>query len=170
MQSIIRYLNEMKQKKIILDYSIGGATALIYYFEPIQTQDIDVFIFLENQDNLITTLSPAYDFLSSKGGVVKDEYIIIHNTPVQLLPAYNTLIEEAIRENVTVTYLNERVQIFSLEHLMAIMVQTARGKDKARLEEILNTELTYDKNRFLNILERYDLKQKWIKIQEGFES
>ena len=40
MLKIIKLLNEMKEKKIIQEYGIGGATALIYYFEPIQTQYI----------------------------------------------------------------------------------------------------------------------------------
>lgn len=44
MKQIIHLLNKMKKEGVIKNYAIGGATALIYYFEPIQTQDIDVFV------------------------------------------------------------------------------------------------------------------------------
>jgi hypothetical protein len=52
---------------------------------------------------------------------------------------------------------------------MAIMVQTSRTKDKARLEEIIKAELSYDRNQFQMILNQFDLIQKWEKMQSGFE-
>lgn len=169
MKSVITYLNEMKEQKIIEEYAIGGATALIYYFEPVQTQDIDVFIILKETNSLLVSLTPIFNFLESKGGVLKDEYIIIHNTPVQFLVAYNQLVEEALQNSHIVFYLDTEVLIFSLEYLMAIMVQTSRGKDKARLEEIIKVNLNFDKLKFESILNKYSLDSKWEKIKSGFD-
>jgi hypothetical protein len=87
-------------------YGIGGATALIYYFEPIQTQDIDVFV----------------------------------------------VIDAALNDCIEASYADTRVRIFSLEYLMAIMIQTGRGKDKARLEEILKVKLAFNQDKLQSIL------------------
>lgn len=159
----------MKEQNIIFEYAVGGATALIYYFEPIQTQDIDIFVYLKNQKDLLVNLEPIYNFMKSNGGVVKNEYIIIHNTPVQFLIPYNPLIEESIKNANTVIFMGELLRIFTLEHLMAVMVQTSRGKDKARLEEILKAQIEFDYNKWTEILSRFDLADKWNKIKTGFD-
>ena len=169
MKSVINYLNEMKENNIIKEYAVGEAIALIYYFEPIQTQEIDVFIIVKETDTLFVSLSPIYNILESKGGILREEYIIIHNTPVQFLVAYNQLIEEALYNSNKVFYLGSEFSIFSLEYLMAIMVQTSRGKDKARLEEILKVNLNFDKSKFESILKKYSLETKWEKIKSGFD-
>ena len=158
----------MKEKKIIQEYGIGGATALIYYFEPIQTQDIDVFVVIDSS-NLLVSLRPIYDFFEQNGGVVKDEYIIIHNTPVQFLVPYNPMIDAALNDCIEASYADTRVRIFSLEYLMAIMIQTGRGKDKARLEEILKGRLAFNQDKLQSILTEFELSYKWEKIQSGFE-
>ena len=40
MKNLILYLLELKNQGLISAYALGGATALIYYYEPFQTQDI----------------------------------------------------------------------------------------------------------------------------------
>ena len=58
MKQLLVLLNEMLQNGLIGNYALGGATALIHYFEPIQTQDIDVFVVLTNQkDDLVNPSS-----------------------------------------------------------------------------------------------------------------
>lgn len=168
MLKIINLLNEMKDKKIIQEYGIGGATALVYYFEPIQTQDIDVFVAIESS-SLLVSLRPIYEFLEKNGGVVKEEYIIIYNTPVQFLVPYNPLIDTALKNCIDANYADVKVRIFSLEYLMAIMIQTGRGKDKARLEEILKAKLAFNQDKFQSILTEFDLSNKWEKMQSGFD-
>lgn len=168
MLKIIKLLNEMKEKKIIQEYGIGGATALIYYFEPIQTQDIDVFVVIDSS-SLLVSLRPIYEFLEQNGGEVKDEYIIIHNTPVQFLVPYNPLIDAALNDCIEASYADTWVRIFSFEYLMAIMIQTGRGKDKARLEEILKVKLAFNQDKLQSILTEFELSYKWEKIQSGFD-
>ena len=158
----------MKEKKIIQEYGIGGATALIYYFEPIQTQDIDVFVVIDSS-SLLASLRPIYEFLEQNGGEVKDKYIIIHNTPVQFLVPYNPLIDAALKDCIEASYADTWVRIFSFEYLMAIMIQTGRGKDKARLEEILKVKLAFNQDKLQSILTEFELSYKWEKIQSGFD-
>lgn len=152
---------------IVTDYALGGATALIYYCEPFQTQDVDIFVVIE-QESSVVSLAGIYDFLKKNGGREQGEYMIVNNIPVQFLVPYNTLVEEAVAKGVEVLFENEKVKIMSLEHLMAIMVQTGRGKDKARLEEIYQLEIPHDEKKFRDLLKQFALDKKWKEIQKGF--
>lgn len=44
MEQVIQVLNRMRDDGVVSDYAIGGGIAAIYYLEPYQTDDIDVFI------------------------------------------------------------------------------------------------------------------------------
>jgi hypothetical protein len=63
--------------------------------------------------------------------ILKDEYVVIHNTPVQFLIPYNPLIDAALKNCIEVIYADTKVHIFSLEYMMTIMIETGTGKDKA---------------------------------------
>jgi hypothetical protein len=170
MHELIQYLNEMKAKGLIGEYAIGGATALIYYFEPIQTQDVDVFVVLTGEQGVLVNLSPIYSFLAERGCDARNEYLIIKGIPVQFLVPYNPLVEEAVTQSRTVLFGSVECRLPTLEHLMAIMVQTGRMKDKARLEELGNFPDLYNKENFSDIIKRFGLETKWqaIKNQINF--
>jgi hypothetical protein len=165
MNDLILLLNEMKARGLIADYAIGGATALIYYFEPIQTQDIDVFVVLEASGQALVNLSPIYSFLAERGCQPRNEYVVINGIPVQFLVPYNSLVQEAVGTARTVKFGATDCRIPSLEHLMAIMVQTGRAKDKARLEELAQHPALFDTNIFLNLIAKFGLEETWQKIK-----
>lgn len=165
MHDLILYLNEMKAKGLVGEYAIGGATALIYYFEPIQTQDIDVFIVLAGQQGILVNLSPIYAFLADRGCEARNEYVFVGGIPVQFLVPYNPLVEEAVAKSRTVLFGDVECRIPTLEHLMAIMVQTGRMKDKARLEELGSFPDLYNKDTFSDIIARFGLQTKWQTIR-----
>lgn len=166
MKTIISYLNEMKEQDLISDYAIGGATALIYYSEAVKTEDIDIFIVLTNQTGVLVNLSSIYSFLDSKGVSTDREYIIINNIPVQFLVPYNLLVEEALKESVEVEFDGTKVKLPKLEYLLAIMVQTGRGKDKARLEDLLPKKSLYDEKLFKDLINKFELQDKFLKIEQ----
>jgi tetrahydromethanopterin S-methyltransferase subunit A len=156
----------MKEKGIIDNYAIGGATALIYYFEPINTQDIDVFILLKEKDSSkLINLNPIYQYLRRLKYKVEKEYVIIQQIPVQFLVPYNDLLSEAVENAIYVNYSSDKVRIIALEYLMAIMVQTGRTKDKARLEDIIKCDIKYNKYKFHSILKKHSLFDKWKKFK-----
>ena len=169
MKTLLRYLAEMKQLGIIADYAIGGATVLIYYSEPVQTQDIDVFVVLTKGGNALVNLGPIYGFLKDRGAKVENEYVIIKKTPVQFLVPYNLLVEEAVRSAIEVPFEEVMVRLPTLEYLMSIMVQTCRGKDKARLEDIIHRQDRYNPSEFERILKKFDLIEKWERVQKWIQ-
>jgi hypothetical protein len=155
----------MKRAGLIVDYALGGATALIHYFEPFQTVDVDVFVVLTDRPGTLVNLSPIYSFLESKGAIPRNEYVLIGGIPVQFLVPYNTLVEETVRAAKAVPFADQICRIPPLEYLMAIMVQTSRAKDKARLEELGNFPQLFNRQVFDGLVTKFGLEEKWKKIK-----
>ena len=75
----------MFRKGILKDYAICGAVATIYYTEPFDTEDIDIF-FIPPEKEKIIVLTPFYDWLIEKKKYkTYKEYILIGKTPIQFI-------------------------------------------------------------------------------------
>ena len=83
MEKALKILNEMKRKKIIGQYAIGGGVAAIRYMESILTYDVDIFFIPSTPDALLLDMTPMITFLRSKGGKADKECIILEGTPIQ---------------------------------------------------------------------------------------
>jgi hypothetical protein len=112
-------------------------------------------------------LSPIYEFLHNRGCVEEDEHVLVEGVPVQFLPVHNPLAEESMREARAVTYGKTPTRVVRAEHLMAIMLQTYRPKDKARLTQMLD-QAEFDRQYFLEVLERHGLATKWAESGNSF--
>ncbi|MCX7013442.1 MAG: hypothetical protein NTW86_12955 [Candidatus Sumerlaeota bacterium] len=154
-------MNDMEHAGIIRRYAIGGALGALFYMEPVLTYDLDVFVDLPRRPGGLVSLAPAYDYLHAKGCKEDREHIIIDGTPVQLLVPYNALIEEALAEARATVYGQTPTRVFRAEHLAAIMLQTGRPKDRARLAGFC-AEATYDKECLAAILDRHGLAAAWV--------
>jgi len=117
MEKVLRVLNDLERRGFITRYAIGGATAAMFYSEPILTYDLDVFIFLHPPQGKLISLAPLYDHLKSQGYKDKGEHIVIEGVPVQLIPAYNALVAEAVEQAKEVTYKKIKTRVLRLEHL-----------------------------------------------------
>ena len=168
MEKTLEVLNELENKGLIKRYAIGGGIAVLYYAEPILTYDLDVFCLLpKEQDNLIT-LSPIYEHLSGKGYRTEGEHIIIEEIPVQFIPAYNDLVEEAIDNVVEIKYQGIKSGIVGLEYLLSIMLQTYRPKDRERILMLID-ETQIDMVKLKNILKRHKLLEKWREFRRRYD-
>ena len=138
MKKALLALNSIKQSGVIDDYAIGGAIAASFYIEAINTEDVDVFLFMSASENcILLSLRPIYDALEQLGGRVEKEYIVIGDWPIQILPAYSPLVEEAVIQAITVQYGNIETRIFTAEHLCAIALDTGRMKDFYRVASFI---------------------------------
>ena len=88
----------------------------------------------------------------------------IEGWPVQFLPEFNPLIEEAVRQASEIKFQRTRTRVMQAEHLMAIMLQTGRLKDLARLAQFVETG-KYDPDKLLVILKRHRLLKEWKKFE-----
>jgi hypothetical protein len=161
MRKTLEVLNRLERDEVIGRYAIGGAMAATFYIEPFTTFDLDVFVILSLQSSLpLASLSPIYEALHGMGYADEKECIIVEGVPVQFLPAYSALVEEALGQAVEVPYEDLTTRVFSAEHLVAIALQTGRGKDRARVQMFLDAGVL-DKPRLSDILARFGLESRW---------
>ncbi len=159
MEKALKVIQELQEKRLIKNYAIGGGIGAIFYIEALLTYDLGIF-FIPVEDTKIMVLSDIYNYLQNKGYKPDQEQIIIEGIPVQLIPVYNNLIKEAVEEAVSTKYKDTETRLVKAEYLMAIMLETFRAKDKERLIRFLE-DLDFNKDSFIQILKRYDLKGKY---------
>ena len=168
MKKTLQIINDLEKEGIIKGYAIGGATALLFYTEPALTFDVDIFVFLPGDiggSGLILDLSPLYKSLGNKGYHAEKEHVMIEGIPVQFIPVYNDLVEEAVKEASTKEYEDLKVKVLTMEHLLAIMIDTNRPKDRERIGKLLE-EVDFDQKILKEILQRHSLDKKWEKYIE----
>jgi len=160
MERTLQILNELERDGVLGRYAIGGAMGATFYVEPLLTFDLDIFVVLPPTAGGLLTLAPLYQALRERGYVEEAECVTIEGVPVQFLPAYNPLLEEALAEAREVSYEQTTTRVLRPEHLAAICVQTGREKDRQRVRVFLE-ESALDKEYLNGVLARHDLKQKW---------
>jgi hypothetical protein len=158
-------LNELEQEAVFSRYAIGGAMGAIFYTEPFLTFDLDIFATpngMTGETPVCRTAGTAMfrEALRTRGYREEKETILIEGVPVQFLPAYNALIEEALREAQDAMYENVPARILRSEYLVAIALQTGRSKDRDRVR-ILREQAKLDMELLADVLRRYELEEKW---------
>jgi hypothetical protein len=166
MDKALKVINEMQASGVIKNYAIGGGIAAIFYIEPILTYDLDVFFTPSQKDEGLLGLSSIYDYLKKRGYLPEKEHIVIENIPVQFLPVFDELIEEAVDEAVTAEYKDTVTRIIKPEYLMAIMLQTFRPKDRERILKFLE-DAEFDKEVLEKVLNKFNLTEKFMRLQSG---
>lgn len=159
MEKTLRVLNELERDGVIGRYAVGGAVAAVFYMEPFLTYDLDVFVILPAGTGGPLTLAPLNEALRTRGYREQGETVLIEGTPVQFLAVPNALAEEALNEALEKTVGEVQTRVFRPEHLMAIMLQTGREKDRLRFAAF-EREAPIDQDRLLTILQRHDLERK----------
>jgi hypothetical protein len=147
---------------MIARYAIGDAVGAIFYMEPFLTYDLDVFVLLPETAGGLLTLSPIYEVLRQRGYEEEGECILVEGMPVQFLPAYNSLLEEALAEARETRYEKTNTRVLRPEHLAAIMVQTGRDKDRQRFSTFMQ-EAEMDAGYLRGVLERHQLTEGFTK-------
>jgi len=156
----LEVLNELEREGDFTRYAIGGAMAATFYTEPVLTFDLDVFVLLQSSATGLVSLAPIYDALRTRGYKEEQECILIEGVPVQFLPAYNALIEEALAQAREIDYEGVPARVVRAEHLIAICLQTGRAKDRARVA-MLREQAHLDHELLADILNRHQLEDKW---------
>jgi hypothetical protein len=167
MEKTLAVINQLEQEGIITRYAIGGAVAATRYIEPIQTFDLDVFVILPILGSGLVSVSPIYTHLAQLGYTTQEECVVIEGWPVQFLPVYSELTEEALAQASEVSFGSTPTRVLSAEHLAAIMLDTARPKDYARLIHFLEFD-ALNLKVFGDIVGRHGLTSKWESFEKRF--
>lgn len=160
MDRTLQVLNELERDGVLSRYAIGGAMGATFYIEPLLTFDLDIFVLLPEAKGGLLTLTPLYEALRAKGYTEEGECVVIEGVPVQFLPTYNPLLEEALREARDMSYQATSTRVLRVEHLLAICLQTGRAKDRERVR-ILREQATLDDEYLTALLRRHQLEGRW---------
>lgn len=160
MERTLKVLNDLERTGLIKQYALAGAVAALFYMDPFETEDLDVFVMLAEPTHALLPLGPLYDEIRRLGYREDGPYVMIEGVPVQFLPAYNPLIEEAVAEAKAVAYDSIMTRVPRAEHLAAIMIQTGRQKDRVRFDA-LRDQVALDETRLAEIVARHGLKEKY---------
>lgn len=134
--------------------------AAVFYMEPILTFDLDVFVLLPASAEPLVSLAPLYDALRRRGYAEEQDHVNIEGVPVQFLPVFNRLSEEALENAQDTRYEATPTRVLRPEHLVAIMLETGRDKDRQRLTVFLN-QARIDRSALLDIVQRHGLEARW---------
>ena len=165
MKRTLEVLSELEQEGVFARYAIGGAMGATFYVEPFLTFDLDVFVLLQPSASGLISLSPIYEALRARGYSEHNECVLIEGVPVQFLPAYNRLLEEALEQAKAIDYENILARVLRAEHLVAIAVQTGRAKDRERVRTF-REQGDIDESYLAEVLRRHGLEEKWKQLTE----
>ena len=149
---VFRILNRMQDEGLVTQYAVGGATAVLFYAEPTRTYDLDVFVTLEAVGNdVLAPLSRVYEWAREQGFGLQAEHLLIEGVPVQLLLAYNALVEAALSTARVHDYGGVPVRVVDPEHLVALALQAGGARRRERAWQLLGTRAV-DRERLRRIL------------------
>ena len=167
----IAVIEQLMGDGLIAKYAIGGAFGALFYLEPTETSDIDIFIHLDPpKGSLLISLDPVIDRLEALGHTewVEDK-VMVEGCPLQFVPVAKPIEIEGLDRAVRKPLTDEiKPFVFPPEYLMAIALDLARPKDKVRLEQFHRTDV-YDSAALADILKRHNLEGKWQRLLKLFE-
>ena len=160
MEQTLNVLNALEREGILGRYAIAGAMGATLYTEPVLTFDLAVIVVLPQTTSGLLTLTPLYEALRTRGYMEEGECVDIEGVPVQFLPAYNALLEEALKEARESLYEQTPTRVLRPEHLVAVAVQTGRDKDRLRVR-LLRDQAAMDHSYLQKVLGRHGLLERW---------
>lgn len=168
--TVFAELNALHEAGVVRGYAVGGAIGALYYLEPAATQDVDAFVLFRPEDAAsLTPLKAIFDFLTTRGAPAEGEHLVIGGWPVQILPADDPLLDEAVHDARLVDVEGVKVRVMSAEHLAAAALDTGRAKDLIRLGQFLEWD-GFDRVQFESILQRHTkLVAKWARFRRQFD-
>ena len=149
-------LNDFKRRRIIRDYAIIGAVAATAYMEPIFTEDIDVVILVDSDDEYLQ----AYGIIAGQAEEQEGMHQVLGGVPVQLFPStVMPLYRDAVEHARKVRINNVRAKVATAEHLILLYLTANRQRDRLRVGYLIEDA---DETKLHSLLERFDDQQKTL--------
>ena len=169
-EQALRLANEAKAKGLIGDYAIGGAFAFIYYSEPFETKDLDLFVSLASTPSGLIDLGPIWRHFIAGGAAPEGQFLRLSRLLVDFVPVADRLDEEALNEATDVQVGQQTTRVLTAEHAVAIAVRTARPQDRMKIARLLGSAPdAIDHTCLDRILEQHGLLLKWRQMQPTLE-
>ena len=166
MKEVAKLLKDLKVSGVIRDYALFDAVAQMRYTEPVATLDADVLVLL-SKDTGLDILAPIYNFCRKRGHVAEGEAIRVGNWPVQFIPTFSPLTEEAVREAETGEIEGLPVRVISAGHLAVIALSVGRPKDHLRILALIEAGAVHE-DGLKKLAARHKLTAQWAVFQKRF--
>ena len=148
-EKVIARLNRLKKTGVVRDYAIGGAHAVAYYLEPVKTLDLDIFLFIESDEDFYIFRT----YIKKTGLKIRGTHVIIDDIPVHFLPgSLHPFINEAVRKAKRIKVSNIPTKVLTAEYLIVSLLMAFRLKDKMSIPDLLQLA---DMAKLKEIIERY---------------
>jgi hypothetical protein len=167
MKEVAKLLGEMVEAGVIRQYAVFGAVAQMRYTEAIVTLDADVLVAVPDPDAL-DVLSPIYAFCRERGYLPEGEAVRVGDWPVQFIPAFNALTEEAMHQAEEDDVDGVPLRVVSAAHLAVIALSVGRAKDLARIVALREADACGD-DAIAALAARHNLSSEWAGFLERFD-
>lgn len=162
MKIALETANEMEKLGIIGKYAIAGSVAVIYYAEPIDTEDLDLFFLHQAGVSEIFSMEPIYDYFRKRSLEISDFTVMIGGVRVQFVPSTGPLSDEAIETSRSVSLFGAATRVIGPEYLIVLKLTAGRGKDLTHIMHLLETtseKIDYD--LLEQLVSRFGLADIW---------
>jgi hypothetical protein len=166
MREVARLLSDMLSAGVITEYAVFGAVAQMRYTEAVSTMDADILVAIPGVSSL-DLLRPIYEYCTSRGFPVEGESIRIGAWPVQFIPAFSPLTEEAMHEAAVAEIEGEKIRVVRADHLAVIALSVGRPKDHVRILSLLEAG-SVDAEEVGKLAARHGLTAQWRRFQSRF--
>jgi len=146
----IRILNTVKRRKVIRDYALIGAVAATAYMEPVFTEDLDIIVLVDTDEEYVRTFRRVAEFADGREGM----HYVLGGVPVQMFPTTTKpLYLDTVKKARPARIGGLRVKVASPEHLILLYLEAFREKDHFRIRRLL---LDADLDNLYALLGRFD--------------
>jgi len=156
----------MKASGVIRDYAVFGAIAQMRYTEPVATLDADILVVLP-EDSALNALSAIYRYCEARGYSPQGEAIQVGNWPVQFIPVFSPLTEEAVREAETGEIEGVPLRVVGAAYLAVIALSVGRPKDHLRILSLLDAG-SVRAETIEELAARHGLSDRWSLFKRRF--
>ena len=168
MKELAHLVNEMLSAGVIQNYALFGAVAQMRYTEPVATIDADLLIAVPSPKRL-DILSGIYEFCSKKGFRSEGEAITVGVWPVQFMPAFSPLTQEAMEKAETADFEGVPFRVVRADYLATIALSVGRPKDLTRILALIESG-SIKKEEIKKLAGRFSLSEAWMRFEKKFSN
>jgi hypothetical protein len=166
MKELAQLLNEMQAAGVIENYALFGAMAQMRYTEAVATLDADVLIAVASPERM-DVLAGVYDFCARRGFAPEGDAIRVGAWPVQFVPAFSPLTEEALKHADTADFEGVPFRVVRADHLATIALSVGRAKDYARILALLESSAA-TREEIAGLAAKHGLSEAWRRFEARF--
>lgn len=166
MEEVARLLNTMVADRVISSYAVFGAVAQMRYTEAVATLDADILVAVPDSDRL-DLLTPVYEYCKERGYHPEGEAVRVGAWPVQFIPVFDALTEEALEKAVEGDLDGTPFRVVGADYLAAIALSVGRPKDLARVLALMESNSVSMKDVDA-IAAAHGLSEQWADFRKRF--